>query len=47
MERNNEILQLAEEIMIDITNDRIPLHNILLKASHGIKLEKFLERIKL
>lgn len=33
MKRNEEILKLAEEIMIDITDSRIPLHNILLKAS--------------
>lgn len=33
MNKNEEITQLAEEIMIDITNDRIPLHSILLKAS--------------
>ena len=33
MSKNREITQLAEEIMIDITNSRLPLHNILLKAS--------------
>lgn len=33
MKKNEEILQLSEEILIDITNERLPLHNILLKAS--------------
>lgn len=33
MNKNEEITQLAKEIMIDITNNRIPLHSILLKAS--------------
>ena len=33
MKKNEEILQLAEEIMIDITNEHLPLHNILLKAA--------------
>lgn len=33
MKRNEEILNLAEEIMLDITNSRIPLHSVLLKAS--------------
>lgn len=33
MNRNEEITLLANEIMIDITNSRLPLHNILLKAS--------------
>ncbi|MFZ2975397.1 MAG: hypothetical protein WA055_02060 [Candidatus Moraniibacteriota bacterium] len=33
MKKNEEILQLAEEIMIDISNERLPLHNILLKAA--------------
>lgn len=33
MTRNEEITALAEEIMLDITNNRIPLHNALLKAS--------------
>jgi hypothetical protein len=31
--KNQEILSLAEEIMLDITNNRIHLYNILLKAS--------------
>lgn len=33
MKSNEEITALAEEIMLDITNNRIPLHNSLLKAS--------------
>lgn len=33
MKRNEQITKLAEEIMLDITNSRLPLHNILLKAS--------------
>lgn len=33
MKRNEKILSLAEEIMIDITDSRLPLHNIILKAS--------------
>ncbi|HYT41617.1 MAG TPA: hypothetical protein VEP90_04685 [Methylomirabilota bacterium] len=33
MKRNEEITKLSEEILTDITNDLIPLHNILLKAS--------------
>jgi hypothetical protein len=33
MTRNEEITALAEEIMLDITNNRIPLHSALLKAS--------------
>lgn len=33
MTRNEEITLLAEEIMLDITNNRIPLHNAILKAS--------------
>lgn len=33
MRRNEEILNLADEIMLDITNSRIPLHSVLLKAS--------------
>ncbi len=33
MRRNEEITALAEEIMLDITNNRIPLHNSLLKVS--------------
>ena len=33
MKRNEEILNLAEEIMLDITNNRIPLHGVSLKAS--------------
>ena len=33
MKRNEEITTLAEEILLDITNNRIPLHNALLKAS--------------
>lgn len=33
MKRNEEILNLAEEIMLDITNSRIPLHSVLLKGS--------------
>jgi hypothetical protein len=33
MTKNLEITTLAEEIMIDITDSRLPLHNILLKAS--------------
>lgn len=33
MTKNLEITKLAEEIMMDITDSRLPLHNILLKAS--------------
>ena len=33
MKKNEEILQLSEEILIDITDDRLPLYNVLLKAS--------------
>jgi hypothetical protein len=33
MKRNEEITKLSGDILIDITDDRIPLHNILLKAS--------------
>lgn len=33
MSKNDEILLLAEEILVDITNQRLPLHNILLKTS--------------
>lgn len=33
MKRNDEILQLSEEIMLDITEGRLPLYVILLKAS--------------
>lgn len=33
MKRNEEILQLSYEVMVDITDNRLPLHNILLKAS--------------
>lgn len=33
MKRNEEIAQLSYEIMLDITDSRLPLHNILLKAS--------------
>lgn len=33
MKKNEEILQLSEEILVDITDERLPLHNILLKAS--------------
>lgn len=33
MKKSEEVLQLSKEILIDITNDRLPLHNILLKAS--------------
>lgn len=33
MTRNEEITGLAEEILLDITNNRIPLHNALLKAA--------------
>lgn len=33
MKRNEEITLLAEEIMLDITNNRLPLHNVLLKSS--------------
>lgn len=33
MKKNEQIAQLAEEIMVDITDSRLPLHNILLKAS--------------
>lgn len=33
MNKNSEIANLAEEIMLDITNNRIPLSNICLKAS--------------
>lgn len=34
MKRNEQITNLAEEIMLDITNSRLALNNILLKASH-------------
>lgn len=33
MKKNEKILQLAEEITIDITDSRIPLHNVMLKAA--------------
>ncbi len=33
MKKNEEITDLSQEIMLDITNDRLPLHNILLKGS--------------
>ncbi|MFH1749829.1 MAG: hypothetical protein ABH837_02990 [bacterium] len=33
MTKNEEILFLSEEILIDITNQRLPLYNILLKTS--------------
>lgn len=33
MERNKEIVQLSNEIMLDITNGRLPLYVILLKAA--------------
>src|SRR3989338_669278 len=33
MKKNEEITSLSQEIMVDITNDRLPLHNILLKVS--------------
>lgn len=33
MKKNEEITVLANEIMIDITNNRLPLHTILLKTS--------------
>lgn len=43
MKKNEKILQLSEEILIDITNDRLPLHNILLKAAY---LSQLLEMTK-
>lgn len=33
MKKNQEITILSKEIMVDITDNRLPLHNILLKAS--------------
>ena len=33
MTRNEEATSLSEEIMLDITNNRTPLHNAILKAS--------------
>lgn len=33
MKRNEEITKLAHEIMLDITDSRLPLHNVLLKGS--------------
>lgn len=33
MNRNDEILSLSQEILVDITDGRVPLHNALLKAS--------------
>src|SRR3989344_8321663 len=33
MKKSQEIVQLADEILNDITSNRIPLHNILLKSS--------------
>ena len=33
MNKNTEITQLAEKILLDITDNRIPLHSILLKAA--------------
>lgn len=33
MKRNEEIIQLSHEIMLDITDSRLPLHNVLPKAS--------------
>lgn len=46
MKRNEQITSLAEEIMLDITNSRLPLNNILLKASHLSLLLDMPENIK-
>lgn len=46
MNINEQITNLAEEIMVDITNNRLPLHNILLKASRLSLLLNMPENIK-
>lgn len=47
MKRNEEIVRLAEEIMVDITDSRLPLHNILLKASRLSMLLSIAENVNL
>jgi len=47
MSRNEEISALAEEIMLDITNSRTPLHNALLKSSRLSLLLDIPDNVKL
>lgn len=47
MKKNEQIIELAKEIMLDITNSRLPLHNILLKGSYLSMLLDAAELIKM
>ena len=47
MSKNEDITFLAEEIMVDITNNRIPLHNAMLKASRLSLLVEIPDNVKL
>ena len=47
MKKNEEITKLSEEIMVDITDSRLPLHNILLKSSRLSLLLDLAENVKL
>lgn len=47
MEKNEEITSLANEIMKDIENDRIPLQNVLLKASRLSLILNIPDKVKL
>ncbi len=47
MEKNEEITILSKEIMVDITDNRIPLHNILLKCSRLSLLVNLPHNVKL
>jgi len=47
MNRNQEITQLAYEIMVNITESKLPLHNIILKASRLSLLVDLPDNVKL
>lgn len=47
MKRNEEITKLSGDILTDITDERIPLHNILLKASRLALLLDMPDRVAL